>query len=39
MNVDGEFYQIIKPVELRIRESNTFPNGTLKFLKKKINYK
>ena len=34
MNIDGEFYQIIKPLELRIRQSPTFQNGTLKFLMK-----
>jgi len=40
MNVDGEFYHIVKPIELRIRQSSTFPNGTLRFLKKinKNNY-
>jgi len=37
MNIDGEYYQIIKPKEIRIRQSSNFPNGTLRFLKKVIN--
>jgi hypothetical protein len=35
MNIDGEFYQIIKPIEIRVTESSTFKNGSLKFLMKK----
>ncbi len=35
LNIDGEYYQIVKPREIRIRQSNKFPNGKIKFLMKK----
>ena len=36
MNIDGEFYYIVKPKQLRIRQSRAYPNGQLNFLKKNI---
>ena len=34
LNLDGEFYNIIKPIEMRIRLAKRINNGKLKFLKK-----
>ena len=34
MNLDGEFYNIVKPLEMVIQKSNKFANGKLKFLLK-----
>jgi hypothetical protein len=35
MNVDGEYFNIVKPVELRVRPDKNFPQGVIKFLARK----
>lgn len=32
MNIDGEYYNIVKPLELRIRIAKRINNGRVKFL-------
>jgi hypothetical protein len=34
MNIDGEYFNIVKPIELRVREHKDFPQGKIKFLSK-----
>ncbi len=34
MNVDGEYYNIVKPKELRVRLAKKYNGGKLKFLQK-----
>lgn len=35
MNVDGEYIQIIRPKELRVRSHKHFPRGAIKFIGRK----
>ena len=34
LNVDGEYYHIVKPVEMRIRLNKRLSNGNIKFIRK-----
>jgi len=37
LNVDGEYYQLEHPIELKIRKSKKFVEGQIKFLAKNLN--
>lgn len=34
MNIDGEYFNVIKPYEIRVRTHKDFPQGVIKFLSK-----
>ncbi len=34
LNIDGEFYHLVKPEELRVRLAKSYNGGTLKFLQR-----
>jgi len=34
MNIDGEYYHIVKPLEVRVRSSHNYPDSRVRFLQK-----
>ena len=39
MNIDGEFFNVVKPISLRVRLNNKILNGQIPFLQYNKNYK